>query len=227
MTVLCTFIPMRSRGSWAVGLVLAGVLASAGCTAEGTAAPTTPRPTTSSHAAATLTPDPSPTPTPSPVPSVAPTSGPGQDVTKPPARPAALDGPATEDNAIAVAKYFTALFTYVVSTGDFTEWDALSGPDCRFCASGREKVEEIFAAGNHGTGGAVDLGFGSAAPDGNGRFVVDVQFTEYPSQVVDAQGAVVEDYPDTLQQTATMAISHDGRGWIVEGVQIDDFGSEE
>nr|WP_243861059.1 DUF6318 family protein [Cellulomonas uda] len=216
---------MRSRGSWAVGLVLVGVLASAGCTAEGTAAPTTPRPTTSSHATVTPTPDPSPTPTPSSAPSVAPTSGPDQDVTKPPARPDALDGPATEDNAVAVAKYFTALYSYIVATGDFTEWDALSGPDCRFCESGRESAEEVHNAGNHGTGGAVDLGFGSASAQGDGTFVVDVQFTEYPSQTVNPQGVVVEDFPGTLQLKATMVLSHDGRGWRVEGVKIDEFGS--
>ena len=210
---------MRSRGSWAVGLVLVGVLASAGCTAEGTAAPTTPRPTTSSHATATLIPDPSPTP--SSAPSVAPTSGPDQDVTKPPARPDALDGPATEDNAIAVAKYFVGLFPYLVATGDFEAWDALSGPDCTFCSSAREEAAQIHDAGNHGTGGAMDIGFTIAGAHEDGKFLAEVQLVEYGSQTVDADGRLVEDFPGTQSLRAVLVLSREPRGWIVEKVQID------
>ena len=206
--------------------VLVGTLGVAGCTAgSATEAPTTPA--RSSTTSTPATPEPSPTLPSAPTSSAAPTSGPDQDVTKPPARPEALDGPATEDNAIAVAKYFTALYTYIVATGDFTEWDALSGPECRFCANGRESARDLHSAGNHGTGGAVDIGFGSAAAQDDGTFVASVQFTEYPSQTVDATGAIVEDFPETNRLMATMLLSRTASGWKVNGVQIDEFGQSE
>ena len=214
---------MRSRGSWAVGLVLVGVLASAGCTAEGTAAPTTPRPTTSSHATAAPIPDPSPTP--SSAPSVAPTSGPDQDVTKPPARPSALDGPATEDNAVAVGRYFLALFPYINATGDLTAWDELSGAECKFCASSHERVVTRFDAGNRGIGGAIDFGWGTATAEGRDRFLVELQLHQYGSQTVDAGGAVVEDFSDPMDLRANMRVSRGADGWSVDGVQVDEVGS--
>ncbi|WP_444663749.1 DUF6318 family protein [Cellulomonas sp. CW35] len=213
---------MRSTGSWACGLVLVGALALAGCTAEG-AAKTATTSSGSSTPAPSATSSPSPTPTPAPTPSGAPTSGPDQDVTKPPTRPAALDGAASEDSAIAVAKYFAALVTYVTSTGEFGEWDALSGDECKFCASVREKAAAIHEAGGRSIGGAVDIGFGSAFDNGDGTFVASVELTEYPSQVVSADGAVLEDVPETATYRATMVLAQGAAGWVVEGVQVDEI----
>lgn len=211
---------MRSTGARTCGLVLAGALALAGCTAEGSAGPE-PTATDSPTPAPTRTVSHSPTPTPTP--SAAPTSGPDQDVTRPPTRPAALDGPATEDNAIAVGKYFAALVTYVTSTGDLVEWDALSGPDCQFCAGVREKAVAIHEAGSRVIGGAVDLGFGSAFDNGDGTFVASVELTEYASQVVSADGSVLEEVPSTATYRATMALGRGAGGWVVEGVQVDEI----
>ena len=36
---------------------------------------------------------------------------------------------------MAVAEYFVLLYPYVYATGDLAEWNALSDPDCKFCAS--------------------------------------------------------------------------------------------
>ncbi|WP_198303468.1 DUF6318 family protein [Cellulomonas sp. PSBB021] len=201
--------------------MLVSALALAGCTAEGAARP---EPTTTS-ATPVPTPTVSPSPTPSSSPSAAPTSGPDQDVTKPPARPAALDGPATEDNAIAVGKYFMSLFPFIIATGDYAEWDALSGPDCQFCASSRERAAKIHEAGNHGTGGAMDIGLGTVATDRDGSFLVGIQLVEHGSQTVDSDGNVIEDFPGDMTLRASMKLSHGADGWTVDGVQVEQFGS--
>ncbi|GEK16461.1 hypothetical protein CPE01_01940 [Cellulomonas persica] len=169
----------------------------------------------------------SPSPMPSASPSVAPSSGPNQDVTVEPERPEALQGPATEENAVAVAKYHLALYSYIVATGDLEQWDSLAAKGCRYCASGREVAVAIHEAGNHGVGGAVDLHAGTATLDDDGTFLVDIAFTEYPSQTVSADGALVEDFPDTSEMKATMRLSWSGSKWKVEGVQIDDFDEQQ
>ena len=148
----------------------------------------------------------SPSPTPSASPSVAPTSGPNQDVTVEPERPEALRGPATEENAVAVATYAMALFPYTVATGDLTAWDALSGDQCTYCASVRGIVDEIYGAGNHAVGGADDIGVGLPYSRDDGSFVVVVDLTQYPSQTLDAKGEVVEDYPGAVSLRARVAL---------------------
>lgn len=76
-------------------------------------------------------------------------------------------------------------------------------------------------------GGAVDLHAGTATLDDDGTFLVDIAFTEYPSQTVSADGALVEDFPDTSEMKATMRLSWSGSKWKVEGVQIDDFDEQQ
>lgn len=141
-----------------------------------------------------------------------------------PARPAALDGPATEDNAKAVGRYFLSLFPYVVATGDLTAWDALSGQSCTCCSSVREFVTEIHDAGHHGEGGAFELGFTSGFDVGGGDFVVGIEYIETPSQTVAADGTVVEDFPENLSYKANFSLTWTGTTWVVNGVQVDDWG---
>ena len=57
------------------------------------------------------------------------------DVTVKPERPAALDEPPSVEGAVAVAEYFLLLYPYVYATGDLADWNALSHPECIFCAS--------------------------------------------------------------------------------------------
>lgn len=193
------------------------------CTQE----PPAPASTQTPHSTVSESPTALPSATPSASPSAAPTSGPNQDVTVEPERPEALQGPATEENAVAVAKYHLALYSYIVATGDLAQWDALAAKGCRYCASGRKVAVAIHEAGNHGVGGAVDLHAGTAVLDDDGTFLVDVAFTEYPSQTVSADGALVEDFPDTSEMKATMRLSWSGSAWKIEGVRIDDFDEQQ
>ena len=207
-----------SRTSAVLMLALA-TLALTACT-DASPPPAGTKPT----AVATASPMPSPTPSqaaPAPSPTRAADE---QDVTVPPERPAALGGPGTEENAKAVGRYFLSLFPYVVATGDLTAWDALSGQSCTYCSSVREFVTEIHDAGHHGEGGAFELGFTSGFDVGGGDFVVGIEYIETPSQTVAADGTVVEDFPETLSYKANFSLTWTGTTWVVNGVQVDDWG---
>ncbi|CAM5784772.1 DUF6318 family protein [Cellulomonas persica] len=161
-----------------------------------------------------------------PTPSATPATD-AQDATTPPARPEALDGPASEENAKAVGRYFMSLFPYAVATGDLEAWDALSGPSCKYCQSLRDAVAEIHDAGNRGTGGAFELGFTSGFALGNGEFIVGLEYFETPSQTVAPDGTVVADYPDRNSMKANISLSWTGSSWVVNGVDVETWGEPE
>ncbi len=142
----------------------------------------------------------------------------------PPARPTALDGPATEENAKEVGKYFLTLFPYAVATGDLGAWNTLSGADCKYCQSVRDLVAEIHEPGNHGTGGAYELGFAGVSALGGDRFVVSIEYVETPSRTVAPDGSIVEDFPDAYSMKAQVELSWSSGEWTVDGVQVDQWG---
>ncbi len=145
-------------------------------------------------------------------------------MTTPPERPAALDGPATEENAKAVGRYFMSLFPYAIATGDLASWNELSGPSCRYCQSVRDAVAEVHDAGNLGTGGAFEIGFTSSFELGTDEFLVGVEYIENPSQTVAPDGTVVEDFPGRNLRKANLNISWTGSAWVVDGAKVQDRG---
>lgn len=153
---------------------------------------------------------------------MSPTSGPEQDVNTAPPRPAALGGPATDENAVEVGKYFMSLFPYAAATGDLDEWDALSGPSCTYCANVRALIAEIHTDGFHSTGGAFDLGYGSSALY-DGAHLVEIDYRQYPSRTVDADGTVVEDFPDTVDYRAHLELIWSNGTWAVSGANIEEM----
>ncbi len=207
---------LRTRATLTIALA---VLALAACTSQSpnpSASVTPSKTTTSAAQSAPTTPAPSPTPTP---------TTDAQDVTTPPARPDALNGPASEDNAKAVGRYFMSLFPYAVATGDLEAWDALSGPSCKYCQSLRDAVAEIHDAGNRGTGGAFELGFTSGFALENGEFIVGLEYFETPSQTVAPDGTVVADYPDRNSKKANISLTWTGSSWVVNGVDVETWGN--
>lgn len=209
---------LRTRATLTIALV---ALALAACTSQ------SPNPsasaTASSSESVTQSPPSTPTPPP-PTPAATPTTD-AQDVTTPPARPDALNGPASEENAKAVGRYFMSLFPYAVATGDLEAWDALSGPSCKYCQSLRDAVAEIHDAGNHGTGGAFELGFTSGFALENGEFIVGLEYFETPSQTVAPDGTVVADYPDRNSKKANISLTWTGASWVVNGVDVETWGN--
>jgi len=202
-----------SRTRVVLTLVLA-LLAVPACTSESPEPPAvTP---TASARPTTPTPETSPTPS---APSPAPTPD-EQDVTVPPERPAALDGPGTEDNAKEVGRYVMALVPYAIATGDLSAWDALSGETCTYCANVRAYVVENHGAGHRSTGGALELGFTSGIALGDGEFVVGVTYDEEASRTVTADGRVVDESPAATYK-ANVSLLWSGSAWKVQGVRVD------
>ncbi len=207
----------------ALAIALAALTVAA-CTGQPSEpSPTAARPVAASSARATAPPSQVPSDTPTP----AHTSGADQDVSTPPGRPAALDGPATEENAKAVGRYYLSLFPYAVATGDLSQWDALSGEGCRYCDHLRAIVTDIHDAGNHGTGGAYELGFTSGLKDEDGHFIVGIEYVETPSRTVAADGTLVEDFPDRYTMKAVLELSWSGSSWTIEHGKATEFGDGE
>ncbi|GEA79604.1 DUF6318 family protein [Cellulomonas sp. CW35] len=199
---------MKNQGA-ITALALATLVLTA-CTDQGPAAPTTRATTTTAPAPPSASAG--PTPTPSPTPSALP------DVTVPPQPPAALEGPADADNAQAVAQYFMSLFPYVFATGDTTAWDELSGEDCGYCADITDLAAADRSKGYHEVGGHIEFTFASAMDFEDGTFSATIAFDEHPSQTVNSDGEVVEDYPGIKVTQADVSLEwRDGR-WLVQGV---------
>lgn len=112
------------------------------------------------------------------------------------------------------------LFPYSVATGDLTEWDVLSDETCSYCATFHDVVDEMYADGHHGMGGAMDILGTETFAQEDGRFVVVVGYRQHPSQTVDADGSVVDDYPGTILYRPRVELVHDG-SWRVTGVQME------
>lgn len=210
---------LRTRATLTIALAALTLAACSPQTSDPAANPTaaTPSATQSTIAAPETT-----TPTPTPRPPAA-----DDDVTTPPEQPTALDGPASEENAKAVGRYFLALFPYAVATGDLADFDALSGKTCKYCSHLRGIVAEIHDAGHHGTGGAYQLGFTSAIEDEGGDFTVGIEYVETPSQTVAPDGSVVEDFPDTYSMKAVLKLAWSGSSWTVEAGKATEFGASQ
>lgn len=200
---------MRIQGAW-TALALAA-LALTACTAQAPATSTTTSPATTRAAATPMaSPDPIPTPSASEI---------GlPDVTIPPEPPAALDGPANAENAEAVAQYFMSLFPYVFATGDTAAWDELSGEDCGYCADITELAAADRAKGYHEVGGHLEFTFANAMDFEDGTFYATIAYDEHPSQTVDAEGDVVEDFPGIKVTQAGVSLEWRDNEWLIQGV---------
>lgn len=192
----------RGAALTGVGLLLVGALA--GCS-EGSG--TQPTPTDAASATAATS-----------TPSVTdePSSSPTADVPEVP-KPVPSDAMRRDDvaGAEAAAVYFTELYPYVYSTGDLTEWKAMSHPECIFCNSVIENVEELVAAGELLRGGEIEiLQVESSDPaPGYEFFAVDLGIRQQPTVRV-GNGAESTDSPggETLLKLAVGRVSDQ---WIV------------
>jgi hypothetical protein len=149
---------------------------------------------------------PSPTPTPTPTPDAA---------SVPPERPSAMDV-ADSAGAEAAAVYFLQLFPYVFATGDLEDYRALSHPECIYCASVTAGVEAMFAANQQSVGGMNTITAVTSVEVEPGRWwSIDVEVTQSPSQTLDANGQVVEEFPDTVGYHMDIAVIFEANRWVV------------
>jgi hypothetical protein len=124
------------------------------------------------------------------------------------------------EGAIAAAQYFLELYPYAYNTGDLTEWRAMSHPECIFCASVIENVEELHARGGYEVGG--EFVFKTVAareplPD-NEFFAVDFLVEQEAGARV-----VANEQPASFpasQNNTFFAISRGPGGWVVREVTV-------
>jgi hypothetical protein len=159
----------------------------------------------------------SPTPTPAATPS--PTTTPKPTPT--PERPVAM-GVVDVNGAIATATYFLELYPYALNTGDISDWNELSHPECIFCAGLADEVKRQTGLLEHQEGLATSIASATAVEVRPGVwFDVDFDVTQGPWQVVDSEGAVVENSSPTKVAHVHMNVVRDSGRWLVREAQAD------
>ena len=103
---------------------------------------------------------------------------------------ATMDG----NGAAAAAVYFIELYGYVLQTGDLTEWNAMSFPQCQFCSSVHRSITSVYEAGGHIEGGSLSAEVIAVHElDGFiGGYPIDLRVTQQSSSAYSADGTVTE-----------------------------------
>jgi len=158
---------------------------------------------------------PTPEPTATATPTTSPTPTPTTDVTVAPQRPEAMATPSA-DGAAAAASYFISLFPYINATGDLVEWNALSSPECTFCAGVRTNVEELHTQGNRNLGGAEILSATGTEVDAGRWYSARLHVVIAPSVDVDASGTLLDEHPKEDRQIDVVMTWQDG--WTIDEV---------
>ncbi len=151
----------------------------------------------------------SPTPTVAVSPDPTPSETPLAEPTKPPEM-----ARSDELGAVAAAEYFMALFNYVLATGDLTEWNQASDPDCRFCSNVRDDVGPVYASGGRYDGGVVALSDAKVIGFDETLRVHAVQlaFVGAPGAVVDSAGNTT-DTVDAASGYLVLDVGYTNNGW--------------
>ncbi|ASR53917.1 hypothetical protein CBP52_00705 [Cellulomonas sp. PSBB021] len=206
----------RVLASGAVALTLAAALT--GCTGGGTAAPTASAtvPTTVAPTAS-ASPTPSATPTPTALPSSAEDFS-SIDLTVPPPRPDALDGPPSDEAAAEVARYFILMYPYAAATHDTTVFDELSYNDCGFCNRSLDKFREYEATGVETEGGAIIVHSAVAGEIYGNAFNATVTLSESPTRDVAPDGTVVDESPGLDNMVYDVGLKWYDGAWLVMSV---------
>jgi len=123
------------------------------------------------------------------------------------------------DGAAAAAVYFIELYGYVLQTGDLTEWNAMSYPDCQFCTSTAEYVRSVYSAGGSFTGGDITAEVVTVHElDGFiGGYPVDLRTTQAPAERLDATGQTAGSL-DEQTDTARFATVYYKGSWTIAAV---------
>lgn len=129
-------------------------------------------------------------------PSAEPTPGPTAETASAPAPPVEMES-LDAVGAAAAAAYFLSLYQYTVTSGDLTEWDAISAQDCSFCANVRSDVTAVYGAGGHYAGGALSTSTAKVVgyEETLGVYAVEFEFSVAASTQVGSDGSVVREIP--------------------------------
>lgn len=141
-----------------------------------------------------------------PSPSATPTDTPTPDAATPPERPDMSQVDAATAEAVAV--YFMELYPYIFATGDLTDWDALSHPECIYCADVSSAVAALTAE-DLSDGGVVDLLEVSSTETTPGSWWL-VQIALRQGTAAGGDGVIYD---------AAVIVVHEGAGWLIRGVE--------
>jgi hypothetical protein len=130
------------------------------------------------------------------------------------------------DGAAAAAVYFIELYGYVLQTGDLTEWNAMSFPNCQFCESTATYVQSVYDAGGSFTGGDITAAVVTVHElDGFiGGYPVDLRITQAATEERDAAGGRSSsmDQRSNLMQFATVYFKG---SWTIAAGSVFESGS--
>ena len=186
-------------------MAAAAALVLAGCTPGSGPSPTAP---VSSAPPVTATPPSTPTPTESVAPE-----------TVAPERPAEMDDISVE-GAEATARYFLELYPYVYATGDLEEWESLSHPECKFCASVAEDVVQAASSGHTSRGGMFSIELARAVKVSDDLYSVDFEVVQGASETFDVEGKRVGESGESTGLVNVLLIP-EASAWAVRGVELE------
>ncbi|ADG76185.1 hypothetical protein Cfla_3306 [Cellulomonas flavigena DSM 20109] len=131
----------------------------------------------------------------------------------------------TAEGAAATAEFFmTDLYPHIYRTGDLTEWDVLSSPDCTFCNNMRSKITEMLAAEERVEAGAMSASNTATTEQREGTwYLVSTRLSQEDSTRIDSSGTPVSTTPGGTVD-ALIALSWDG-GWHVDEVELTPAGA--
>jgi hypothetical protein len=113
--------------------------------------------------------------------------------------------------AEAAARYFLALYPYVLATGDFTEWDAMVWETCTFCSSIKTRTLADFQAGAVNDGGGLTLyDFQVGYDDFLKGYPVLVRYTQAAATLTSTDGRIEHTPGETGQMQLDMAPATSG-----------------
>lgn len=155
-----------------------------------------------------------PTFTPTPTPTVDPN---GEPVLTAPVRPPEMESP-NEAGAIAAARYFMALGSYAMRTGDLEEWRTVSGQTCGFCDNTRLLIEETYGVGHRLTGLAMEVDEARVlgVDEELAVYGVELHYVVAPGAEVDETGTQIQSF-ESQDAYIIIDVIPSYRGWVLLG----------
>lgn len=127
--------------------------------------------------------------------------------------------------AILAASYFLDLYSYMRTTGDTRQFEAMSGPDCEFCSTSITSTEELHGNGNWIEGGElvhdVDEMTAELPNAERPEYVVHVQATEQPFTVHYSDGTS-ERAEEPVELLMAIGVRYVNDRFIVLGVTYEE-----
>ncbi|KGM17319.1 hypothetical protein N867_05640 [Actinotalea fermentans ATCC 43279 = JCM 9966 = DSM 3133] len=125
-----------------------------------------------------------------------------------------------EADAAAFGRWFMELFPYIHNTGDTALWEAVSSPECSYCASVLEVVRSDATAGIENAYGPVTVTHARASARwwaDPGDYLVSLTLTVAPAEDRGPDGLVTDRRGPTRYDVSVAVALADGE-WLVEGV---------